>query len=133
MSDLSDLVTFLRARLDEEEALAKAAAVDSETWRFDESLPCAAIVAYSARWESTLGSGLWQCDDPYDDCEDARRGARAEAEHIVYWDPERVLAEIAAKRVILDGFDPIEHPTGPLYALAQPYADHEAFDSTWRT
>jgi len=137
-----DVVEFLRARLDEEEATAKAAAVNSETWRFDASLACPAIVAHgSERWESALGSGVWECDDPHDDCEETRREARAEAEHIVYWDPERILADVAAKRAVLracsvpDPHDPDDVDGCPectvLYALVQPYRSHPDFDPEW--
>jgi hypothetical protein len=146
---MSDLVTFLRARLDEDEEDARKAGAASKEWRFDESRPTAAIVADgSPRWESYLGSGVWDCDDPYDDCEDARREARDEAEHIVRWDPARVLAEVAAKRVLLAphagyhdctalGSDcswitSTDFRTIVLPALLAPYAEHPDVDPAWR-
>ena len=136
--------------MDEDEADARKAGAASREWRFDESRPTAAIVADdSPRWESYLGSGVWDCDDPYDDCEDARREARDEAEHIARWDPARVLAEIAAKRAILDEYERLRDvaiadddkgaavmAVGLHVALrlhAQPHTEHADFDPTWRT
>ena len=145
---MSDLVAFLRARVAEDEEDARKAGAASEEWRFDESQPTAAIVANnSPRWESYLGSGVWNCDDPYDDCEDARREARDEAEHIVRWDPARVLAEVEVKRAILALYEDADRAETLLggtgdgaecrtldYVLRQftrAYAEHPDFDPEW--
>lgn len=85
---MSELVEFLKARLDEDEAAAKAAGeFDGETWvaRGDavlENVP-----------DGTRGEWIAQrCED--DDT----------AAHIARHDPARVLADVAAKRAILDGY-----------------------------
>jgi hypothetical protein len=69
----------------------------------------------------------------------------ADAEHIARWDPARVLAEVEAKRRVIDlcatvgdtelsriGVEAHDLAFGVLDALAQPYADHSDFDPAWR-
>src|SRR5512135_510579 len=92
---MPDLVKFLRARLDEDETAARA-------------------LENNARWPWTVVTSHPGVDSPavrdaqgYDlgvcvDC-----GVRAEYElgvaaHIARWDPARVLADIKAKRAIID-------------------------------
>lgn len=91
---VSDLVAFLRARVDED----AVAATMREAHKLDcEQVPNPAGYTYPC------------------DC-----GV-----------PERMLREVEAKRKILDGFDPIEHPVGPLLALAAVYCDHPDYDPAW--
>jgi hypothetical protein len=52
------------------------------------------------------------------------------AEYIARYDPVRVLAEVRAKRAIVELVGD-EYPQ-VLHLLAQPYADHPGFDLTWR-
>jgi len=120
-----DVVEFLRQRLDEEEVQAQLAQHCAPSpWKYVGGQK----FANTAQILDGASASLGECEDcgvtaEYDD---------SPAIHIACWHPARILAEIAAKRAILDGFDPIEHPTGPLYALVQPYADHEDFDPAWR-
>jgi hypothetical protein len=46
-------------------------------------------------------SGAYTCDDPYDDCRDARARYESEAQLIVErCDPERLRADVAARRTL---------------------------------
>lgn len=112
MIRVTDLVEFLTARYDEDEAVARAAT----------QLPCCEPLGWRAadRW-SHRPRGLFTRDDTggraitlltpdYPESTDSGVDLiRAEdggiplnvADHIVTWDPARVLADIAAKRRIL--------------------------------
>jgi len=138
---VADLVEFLTARLDEDEAVARVA---SRT--------------VSGSWHLERSSVLWwpTTDDDLDE-DDGAGGAwpidpgTAIAPHIARWDPARVLAEVAVKRQFVRLFS--DRPTAPpagdvfqsaiasivtstndwvLRQLVQPYADHPDFDPTWR-
>lgn len=79
---MDDLIAFLRARLDDDEAAARvAAALTRSPWTTEGSTVM-------------CGDGL-----PVAGIED---GESATAAHIARWDPVRVLAEVDAKRRILD-------------------------------
>lgn len=92
---MSDLVEFLRARLDEDERTARA----SSPWPWEENAECDEVL--SARLPDD--DGLVE-----DDLRVAEGHAlsnnqlRANVRHIARHDPARVLAEVAAKRAILD-------------------------------
>lgn len=144
MSDLSDLIEFLRARLDEDEAMARAALGDDEAWRLDRS----GGRVLSESMHGAFGQWIAQPD-----------GDEMIAEHIARWSPARVLAETAARRAVLNLYletrdgDLDTWSVGRLYgletaveaiaqrlygleaaveAIAQPYADHPDFDPCWR-
>lgn len=131
---MSDLVTWLRARLDEDERIAKAA--------FLRHSP------NDDRWAGDFGSGM-----------KVRTGAGHlvvshswpnEIDHIARWDPARVLAEVEAKRRILDVYEwQVANPSsgetghwyqkggiaaleGALRSLAAVYADRPGYDPAWR-
>jgi hypothetical protein len=55
-----------------------------------------------------------------------------EAAHIVRWDPARVLAEVQAKRRILDEFSWEAGETRAIMHLAQPYAGQPGWQEEWR-
>lgn len=120
---MSDLVAFLRARLDEERALADLAAAnvrDNPFWGND--------------WAQGMTGGM---GGPGGDL-----GA--------VFSPDRVMADVQAKRAILDLLeltaDALPRETlQPEYAqgyvnalrwtslhLAAPYADHPDYDERWR-
>lgn len=132
----ADLVAFLRARLDEDEA----AAVAPETWTaFEEN-------------EST-GTRRVDVDHSFERvvaCTRAWRGV-----HIARHDPARVLREVEAKRQIVDLHRPVQrrstgssggaiedcqvcdhfpaqYPCPTLRLLALPYADHPDYREGWR-
>ena len=139
---MGDLIEFLRERLDEEEATAVEAGPAPWCWSgLDGDYP-------------TLDSGTDACiltawvhgDDGGIVVE------RPDAAHIAYWDPARVLAEVAAKRAIIDGLSVFESRldldgepvgmirtlTGRAYrlatlTLAQVYAEHPDFDPAWHS
>jgi hypothetical protein len=125
---VDELVQFLRERLDEDEALARAASPGP--WRPNEETD--EVVAVDG---ITVADGFAL----------SGRQLRATTEHIARHDPPRVLAEVDAKRQIIDlhggdlNIDLIfcahcEHhaPCPTLLMLALPYVDHPAYKSEWR-
>lgn len=129
----NDLIAFLRARLDEDEATARAVVWDgsgnSLTWR----------LAASATVE--VGDEEFNTDD------------RTVANHIVNNDPARVLREVEAKRRMLRHYEYAAialtnaGPTGEVHDLmtgavntlravlvdhARVYVDHPDFHEDWR-
>ena len=137
---MADLVEFLRARLDEEEATAQLAQHCATTpWHYFGGRKFANTAVISAENGDSIGrcGGCGEQGEYYD----------SPAMHIAYWDPARVLAEVAAKRAILglcaEAIDIGSDDDGPLTsgsnlgtdvlrAFAQPYADHPGFDPSWR-
>jgi Family of unknown function (DUF6221) len=134
-----DIVEFLTARYDEDEALAR----DS----------------MGGPWRCTKYAHHWVVTSPYDPhgvvtFEDIGH-SRSTPEHIARHDPARVLADIAVKRQIVElhapgggpppfkyvycltcgSGEPCEYPTDwpcdTLKLLAAPYADHSDFDPSW--
>lgn len=109
------LVEWLRVQLDEDERVAQAAHQPNFRWYSEDK----GVVT------------VWDEDDQ----EYARwrpANSNADAWHIVRWDPARVLAEVKAKRAILDeavylGSDEI------VQLLAQPYAGRDGWQAEWAT
>ena len=146
---MSDLVAFLTARLDEDEAAAKAAP-GSEWQAFTEDDVAGASV-YDEQWlllypqryshDNKLSNKRGATGPRYIEC------TRDElAAHIARHDPARVLREVEAKRRILaaeldcETFhgnchqrDP-EHPAHcpTLAALAGAYAGHPDYEEAWK-
>ena len=130
---MSDLVDFLRARLDEDEATARAAArnYDSETGRAEWTVDGLAIVAADGHCVAVT-----ELADDEDD--------RA---HIARWDPKHVLLEVATKRRVLRTIDAggrwralrtrrqmnayREWAEHVLHLLALPYTNHPKYQSEW--
>lgn len=126
---MSDLVEFLRARVDEDAAYARCAMWEGSDNRADWSLPCSATV--------DVGGDTFYAGD------------RDVAQHVARHDPARVLAEVAAKRAIValhgerDGecmscaygggfsvrYD--DHPCDTLRHLAAVYAGHVDYRAEW--
>jgi len=124
-----DLVAFLNARYDEEEAQADVAAQHQKP---DWSCPATCVV--------DLGEDLLSIDD------------REVAYHIVLHDPARVLAEVEANRRTLDlhfiqsgtggtwDTDPpaicnecgTPHPCETVRLRGLPHADHEDYRQEWK-
>ncbi|MEV1289518.1 DUF6221 family protein [Micromonospora sp. NPDC049679] len=121
------LLLFLRARLDEDEFIARAAGGPSGRYV------------------------IWDVDPWYDGsgdrCDLRVRGsgvlsgptgmAAAVVEHVARHDPVRVLREVRAKRAILELIE--QHGTGVvprgesiLRQLALPYTDHPDFRRDWQ-
>ena len=146
---MSDLVAFWRARLDEDEAAARRATAGP--WRYDPTREWRDPDRPFSGGEESVFAGpegddatTVCCTGPSDD-----PPSMDDARHIARWDPARVLADVAAKRVIVEMHRPWggSLPDGTidcqicgwrrfgcltLLALAQPYADHPDFDPAWR-
>lgn len=114
---MRDLVAFLRARLDDDEQAAREAAV----WWGDADEP-----GEAPHWRPVPCGHIWNDQDGGIADEVADRHAA----HIARHDPARVLAEVEAKRRMVD-----EHGNGTcrtLRLLALPYADHPDYRPEWR-
>ena len=125
---MNDLVAFLKARLDEDEQLARAAG--NRQWLVQ---------------DNTIELYPEHEDDGY-----MRWPTRADARHAANWEPARVLREIEAKRLILSWHGAVKNdktpwgqpvqicrcgydlPCGTLRFLALPYADHEDYQEAWK-
>lgn len=152
-----DIAEFLTARHDEQRRLAEAAlAVDPAPWSAD---VCPHPDWYVDRrgtggtgmLVAASGSEMWDCEGSDTLCMSA-----VSVLHIAAHDPARVLADLAAKRAILDehsnvnggdcgtcvvgewgyptnGGSTIAHyPCRTLRLLAAPYAEHPEYDPAWR-
>lgn len=121
-----DLVEFLRARLDEDEAAAR---------NVDEHGP---FTVYP-------GDGAYLLYDGTDPVVMVSMPSEPLAFHIARHDPARVLAEVAAKRALVEEHgiesseqeyckicDTLTWPCGTLRYLAAVYADCEGYDERWR-
>ncbi len=119
---MEELVAFLRARIDEDEASARAAT--------------------AGRWYAQDGGVTTDEEEwPVSGVETKRE--RADRVHIARWDPRRVLAECAMKRVLVDRAVANEERWGPdwdpdydgylLPALAAVYSGHPDFRAEWVT
>lgn len=144
---------FIEARLDEDEAIAKAAGGDR--WAYDNETrpgrilytPQAAngeVYRPDSTREVSYGSGRIDHDYAYVTCDhegllpsvDAE-----EAEHIARHDPARVLREVKAHRGIVSQYrllQPFDLPKSMLAAfelnvrvIARIYADHPDFREEW--
>jgi hypothetical protein len=118
---VNDLIEFLRARLDEDERSARAAIERGmSVWEAHEQGRVAMV---------SLPDGdalIYDEGSPNDD----------QARHIARWDPARVLAEVQAKRRIVDEVVPemetVEYQSRKLLGLlATSYADHPDYDLAW--
>ncbi len=124
---MDDLVAFLAARLDEDEQAAQSAVDELANWG---------------------GPWLAIADDI---AKRAHFDADEIGEHIARWDPARVLAEVEAKRRIIDEHEPLQNgccdtccedgpygdsnqawPCRTVRLLALPYADHPDYREEWR-
>ena len=101
---VADLVAFLRARLDEDEAAAMAATPGS--WRYDPKKEWRnperpftdgqeAVFAGPPDGAAITICSTGPSNDP---------PSMADARHIARWDPARVLAEVAAKQQLIEAF-----------------------------
>jgi hypothetical protein len=126
---MDDLVEFLRDRLDEDEAAAKAADGDE-------------IEATPSLW----GTKYLTLRGDHDDRHTTELPAEL-SDHIARHDPARILAEVAAKRQLLEKYaevadndiNEMEYAHGYANAfgeavrlLALPYAYHLDYDEAWR-
>jgi hypothetical protein len=120
---MTDLVAWLRQQLDEDERVALRARQTPRTdWQVTQKSGTLTIDTdvESQGWKFGGGSGMWQCDDSEDDCDRYRSWAWAESAHIARHDPARVLAEVEAKRAILELHDG-EHDCRELITGVYPH------------
>jgi hypothetical protein len=134
-----DLVQFLRARLDEDEQVARDACHGGPAeWTTDDSYPVSV-------------AGLPPGTDVFARAVAFDEGSPSESQaaHIARHDPARVLAEAEAKRMLLDSIVPTmnafedrideewgtsegEHASAAfLRAWARVHRDHPDFDPAW--
>ena len=139
MDGMDDLVTWLRAQLAEDERVAQAASVDDPSWFISTLVDDSGVEFFAEIGDRPIGIKV----GPNDDDEPLRR---AEADHIVLNDPTFRLADIEAKRQILDLCDLEFTDTGAwigidessetkwrvLQALALPYAESDGYREEWR-
>jgi hypothetical protein len=138
MASMDDLVQWLRAQLDEDERIARAASWtdDANAWHAEPS-------PFGAR----DGGQRWYVEDAMDDgvvshVDPAASDNEGVARHIAEWDPARVLREINAKRKTFDDCEGIivgwHHEESKQFArdvlcnLAEPYADRPGYREEWR-
>ena len=150
---MSDLVEFLRARLAEDEAGARAATAGP--WYWDGDYPSTAPCPHGTEWcdhGPDLRSRGVQTESGNDEYVTNATGydaswmviPDADAKHIARRDPARVLAEVAAKREMVAHSEIVHEraKVGPapgdgawflmLRYLALPYAAHPDYDKEWR-
>ena len=102
---MGDLVAFLKARLDEDEAAANAA--PGERWQSFTEDDIAGASVYDDQW-LLLNPAHYDHDNPLSNKPGAtgpqyiQRARNELAAHIARHDPARVLREVAAKRAILE-------------------------------
>lgn len=139
---MSDLVVFLRARLDEDQAVAQHA--NPGPWVVNDATYPESIYTED-RLTDVVAGGRWGGEaNVFDTAEDAF--------HIARWDPARVLAEVQAKRAILELHicpcpndcgdcgqcsgahmaDPVGFPCPTVKLIAVPYQDHPDYRQEWR-
>jgi hypothetical protein len=137
MGGVDDLVAFLRARIDEDEQIARAATPGP--WRHDPTkhhhivgtpLFEEAVFAGERGASAVCVAGTGETDD---------RQSMADAAHIARHDPARGLREVRAKRGalamivhLLADDDTDETARWMLCLLAFPYADHPDYRDEWR-
>ena len=148
------LVEFLRDRLAEDEQIANLISpggYQPDVWRVEPSRSgrWSQVVAYSRMLGESEDDAAREDDQPVALVQSGRR----EDLHIARHDPARVLAEVEAKRRIVDEPQPsgnyvyrddgtpacgtcgdytVEWPCDTLKLLALPYADHPDYDPAWR-
>jgi Family of unknown function (DUF6221) len=140
---VSDLIAFLRARLEEDAAAAQATA--GPDWLEDGSPSLTVFTRQQSEGDRPGVRGIAWCSNGYDD-------DRANMVHIARHDPARVLREVEAKRaavtrceLVLAAFaDPAagswpdvsrrerSHAGATLCALAAVYADHPDYRQEWK-
>lgn len=125
----ADLIAFLKARLDEQDH--------------------AALRATESPWEVVhmrdQTFGVWSIGNGFSGEDDllANVNVKPDAVHIALHDPKRVLADVAAKRQIIDRYeyvqsDPEIHDDGEyamagvLRLLALPFSGHPDYQESWK-
>lgn len=124
---MTALADFLLARLDDDEAVAVNASYRSSSWdavfhgpiKWGDPMPDAEVLAG--------GKPILSVDPEY--------AGVNELEHVVSWDPARVVAECETKRRIIEWASDLEYggqEDDLLKLLALPYADHGDYREEWK-
>ncbi|MDV5145918.1 DUF6221 family protein [Streptomyces sp. SBC-4] len=145
---MDDLIAFLRARLDEDAAAARAAAWDEDM--------SARWTAASSPYGGDQDHPRWYVNDAYDDgvlgkVDPQGNDDEGVARHIARHDPARVLHTTEGLRALLQRYaEPESSPDLPdslnrltanverqvlavaFQYLALPYADHPDYRAEWR-
>jgi hypothetical protein len=124
---MSELVDFLRARLNEDEQAARACPQS----RWEVSGPPPGHYAYSATSSDLVG---WTGPNSRAILANPTFRAEGTLAHAARHDPARVLRRIAANRDALKRYEdnPVnEWPLFPLYAMVSEYSDHPDFRKEW--
>lgn len=121
---MDELVQFLRARLDEDERIAKAATPGP--WLVNDESFIETIYARDGH-TAVVAGGRWGGEAPVFESDE-------DATHIARHDPARVLAEVEAKRRLLLWAESAEcgmHLVPIVDNLVGVYRDHPDFDPAW--
>ncbi|MEN0135049.1 MAG: DUF6221 family protein [Rhodococcus sp. (in: high G+C Gram-positive bacteria)] len=121
---MNEILGFLHARIDEDEAVARAIHIDPN-WEYDETSGVGGIVY-------ECGDGAWIAD----------KVGPVNGAHITRQDPARILREVEAKRATIDILthwptwvtpqDPIPLPAlTALRHMASVYAGHPDYRQEW--
>lgn len=153
MDRMDHLIAFLRARLDDDEQTARAAGQlpAEDPWDSD---PTAHWRAKTSPYHGVGGAVRWYVEDGHEDGVVGHVDPQAAqdddiARHIVRHDPAQVLAEVDAKRRVLDyaeqraaikqgedddDWENIQEATlgTVLRFLTLPYAAHPDYRDAWR-
>lgn len=124
---MQDLITFLRARLDEVEQ--RATACFARDWRmpYEDLITDRDHPGFKAVADDSIIFHV-------------RHDRDAEAQHAVHNDPDFVLSDVAAKRAIVEEIQRVARAAGGrttaqgsiVAQLAMPYADHPDYRPEWR-
>lgn len=130
MTGMDELIAFVRAQLDEDERVARSAAA-SQGQRWWGNVPPGTGHPHTVRREDTRQLVILTRSDNADPV--------AAIQHIALWDPARALAEVEAKRQLLDDLvrelgDDDTNETARWYVqlLALPYAGRDGYRESWR-
>lgn len=137
----ADLIAFLRARLDEDEARARALPPGPWTWRKGE----AATTSPGDALVGADGQPVLSASDPDEYMAWITRADGFDA-YLQQMQPARVLAEVEAKRALVNdyerfvaerrrmmgGWDSYPEVSPVLAAFAAIYADHPDYRDAWR-
>jgi hypothetical protein len=148
---MTDLISFLNARLAEDEAAAQATLIDvtgSGDWRADERPVALTVDLYrvrdvNARPVVEAVKSLYGDEGP---AEPLYVDGEAIAAHVALHDPARVLREVTAKRALIEDHDD-QHECvhwkdasafpyvgcSVLRRLAAIYSDHSDYNPEWST
>lgn len=115
---MTDIVEFIRARLDDDERIARAAGTDQ--WEYREHPADRALVVNAADDEVVVFDEGWPSED--------------QAQHIARHDPARVLREVALRRSTLDIHKECGdggHGCLDRAYLAAVWSGHPDYDQAW--